>query len=326
MNREDISAVIGGLDERHVAEAFSFDPARCGRSSERIINMKKKRIITFALAAALILALGVGAYAGIYSGRVQDLVLKTETQAPAPEENEIVLTDEDEIVIVGGFDGEVTVEEPVYDPLPGDVDMISLQGFAGSPEYQAALAWAEFEESYDTDGAILDAVGNAPTPWDDKYAPAYFVYSQEMADTIDAIAAEYGLALHSGFRDADMAALYARFGRFGKISDGYGYCYDDGSFQFDGDFNGVGYQLRRSMKGVLDTVFLNVTDAASYEQWEYKTACGKTVLLALGPHKALILSESEQSFTAVNVLAGTDVGFSVEELEAMADAFDFSLL
>ena len=63
MKREQLSDIIGAIDDRQVAEAWQFDPDLCGRSPERIGNMKAKRIITLALAAALILALGVGAYA-----------------------------------------------------------------------------------------------------------------------------------------------------------------------------------------------------------------------------------------------------------------------
>lgn len=323
MKREQLSDIIGAIDDRQVAEAYRFDPALCGRSPERIGNMKIKRIVTFALAAALLLALGVTGFA-LYRGRVQDLVMKSGG------DEEIVLASEQEEIPPAGEEEEQPAAEPQaasYDPLAGDSDMISLQGFAGSPEYQAALAWAEFLHGYDRDGAILSSVGNSPTPWDEKYAPAYFVYSQEMADTLEGIAAEYGLRFHSGFASASIDELRERFGEFcSQVKDGYGYFYDDGTFQCDCD-NGEGmFQIRRCMKGVLDTVGMNIRDADQYEQWEYTAACGQTVLLALAPHHALILAESERSFTVVNVMAGADVGFSAEALEALADTFDFTLL
>ena len=85
------------------------------------------------------------------------------------------------------------------------------------------------------------------------------------------------------------------------------------------------------MKGVLDTASLNVPDTENYEQWEYTTSCGATVLLALSPHHAMIIAESEQSFTVVNVQAGSEVSpsgarISAAELEALADSIDFSIL
>ncbi len=63
MRREQLSRVFCNLEERQIAEAYQFDPDLCGRSPGRIVHMKKKRIITFALAAALILSLSISAYA-----------------------------------------------------------------------------------------------------------------------------------------------------------------------------------------------------------------------------------------------------------------------
>lgn len=63
MRREQLSRVFGALEDRQIAEAFVFDPDRCGKSPERIVPMKKKRIISLAFVAALILALGATAYA-----------------------------------------------------------------------------------------------------------------------------------------------------------------------------------------------------------------------------------------------------------------------
>lgn len=327
MKREQLSDIIGNLDDRQIAEAYQFDPALCGRSPERIGRMKIKRIVTFALAAVLILALGVTGFA-IYRGRVQDLVMKS------GEEDIVLVDDGTDIVLVGEAEEQPAAEPHAvpYDPLAGGSDMISLQGFAGSPEYQAALAWAEFLHGYDRDGSVLASVGNNPTPWDEKYAPAYNVYSQEMADALESIAAEYGLTFHTGFASASIAELRERFGDFcSAIRDGYGYCYADGSFQCDCD-NGKGmFQIRRCMKGVLDAVSLNIRDAEEYEQWEYTTVGGETVLLALAPNHAMIISESEQSFTVVNVMAGSEASpsgscITAAQLEELADSFDFSIL
>ena len=63
MRREQLSRVFGNLEDRQIAEAYQFDPARGGHAPERIVPMKKKRIFAFALAAALLLSLSVVAYA-----------------------------------------------------------------------------------------------------------------------------------------------------------------------------------------------------------------------------------------------------------------------
>ena len=63
MKRELISQALNMLDDRHISDTASFDSGAIQETPERIVHMSKKRIITFALAAALILALGTAAYA-----------------------------------------------------------------------------------------------------------------------------------------------------------------------------------------------------------------------------------------------------------------------
>lgn len=305
-----------------------FSKLRTSIDEEELLMHQKKsrkpRIAALMLAATLTLALAVGAYA-VYRSRVQDLVLHSsetpvsDTQATEPIE---------------------TPESQSYDPLPGGMDTISLQGYAGSPEYQAALAWAEFQHGYDRDGSELRKVGNQPTKWDEKYNfNGYGVYTQEMADKIDEITAQYGLALHTGgMQFGAVTELEARFGDFLSTDQYGGYFFEDGTFQCDCNQDGIDFQLRRSMKGVLDTVTLNINDVDQFEQWEYQAASGETVLLALGPQKALILADLDDAFVAVNVLAGTQTPPAQTEdamnlgpvtaqwVEALADSIDFSLL
>lgn len=67
MKRDQLSKVICNIDERQIAEAYQFNPDLCSDSPERIVHMSKKRIFTFALAATLILSLGIAAYAAFFS-------------------------------------------------------------------------------------------------------------------------------------------------------------------------------------------------------------------------------------------------------------------
>jgi hypothetical protein len=288
------------------------------------VKPKKIRIITIAVAAALVLALSVGAVAVTGTGRLQDTLLR---------QPEITQTENIENANrpAKADETKAPAQSVSYDPIPEDVDVISLQGFADSPEHQAAAEWAEFEHGYDRDGEILHAVGNAPTEWDEKYNyNGYLVYSQEMADKMDEITEKYGLRLHYGGMSVD--DLRVLFGDFTREENAVGYYYGDGTFQYDGDADGIMYQFRRTMKGVLDTVYLNVTDWTEYNQWEYETDSGVTVLLALGPRKALILAELDDCFVAVNVLAGSEGSMlggepiTRETLEDFADTFDLSVL
>ena len=74
MKRETITLMLNSLDDDYISESEIFCPESIQESPERIVHMKK-RIITFALAAALMLALGITAYAiwSIHSTRQQEL-------------------------------------------------------------------------------------------------------------------------------------------------------------------------------------------------------------------------------------------------------------
>ncbi len=63
MNRKLVSRALDGLDDRHVSDTMDFSPGAVRSAPERTVPMKKKRILTVALAAALLLALGITAYA-----------------------------------------------------------------------------------------------------------------------------------------------------------------------------------------------------------------------------------------------------------------------
>ncbi len=235
----------------------------------------------------------------------------------------------------------IEVEEGVYVPGTEVVDEVSMQGLMGSPEYQAAREWEDFYGTYDPDGAILaEAEGYVPPP---EYE-AYICYSQEMLDRLDGLCGKYGLALlgpsTGAFEEEDLfdhveTGNVCRGSReIGRHCFTWGYYYAGGSYLFEGRFvwtetdgRTADYQFNRAAKGYLSTLFLNVGDLDDYEQWEYTTADGVPLLLALGPSKGLIFADTEKSFVSVNVLGDWAMGtfdLSREDLEDMAEGFDFS--
>ena len=224
---------------------------------------------------------------------------------------------------------------------------MSLQGLAGSPEFEANARWHAFYESYDPDGAILASVGNSDTGLEPRY-DAYPCYTREMADTLDAIAEESGLELLSGLTlygaaelpDWMRNTLPQSCGAFDHcIYDAYSF--DNGSFKTEGAFlfcdaqwpYETNYQFVCNRKGYLSVSYLAIGDADDYTQWEYETASGVTVTLALGPDKALIIADLPDAYLVVNVLdvrvgdvQQGEASLPAEILEAMADAFRFDQL
>ena len=229
----------------------------------------------------------------------------------------------------------------------GNTDVMSLQGLAGSPEFEANARWHAFYESYDPDGAILASVGNSDTGLEPRY-DAYPCYTREMADTLDAIAEESGLELLSGLTlygaaelpDWMRNTLPQSCGAFDHcIYDAYSF--DNGSFKTEGAFlfcdaqwpYETNYQVVCNRKGYLSVSYLAIGDADDYTQWEYETASGVTVTLALGPDKALIIADLPDAYLVVNVLdvrvgdvQQGEASLPAEILEAMADAFRFDQL
>ena len=229
----------------------------------------------------------------------------------------------------------------------GNTDVMSLQGLAGSPEFEANARWQAFYDSYDPDGAILASIGNSDTGLEPRY-DAYPCYTREMADTLDAIAEESGLELLSGLTlygaaelpDWMRNTLPQSCGAFDHcIYDGYSF--DNGSFKTDGAFffcdarwpYETNYQFVCNRKGYLSVSYLAIGDADDYTQWEYETASGVTVTLALGPDKALIIADLPDAYLVVNVLdvrvgdvQQGEAALPAEILEAMADAFRFDQL
>ena len=229
----------------------------------------------------------------------------------------------------------------------GNTDVMSLQGLAGSPEFEANARWQAFYDSYDPDGAILASIGNSDTGLGPRY-DAYPCYTREMADTLDAIAEESGLELLSGLTlygaaelpDWMRNTLPQSCGAFDHCIYA-GYSFDNGSFKTEGAFffcdarwpYETNYQFVCNRKGYLSVSYLAIGDADDYTQWAYETASGVTVTLALGPDKALIIADLPDAYLVVNVLdvrvgdvQQGEAALPAEILEAMADAFRFDQL
>ncbi len=299
------------MKSRKLNDAFSY----VADEYLDLAESQKKRIRPFrvisgvvAACLCLVLFLPLATMAAEWLG-IKDLLLpKTKIEYPIPS------TENSEFVMI---------EE--------EVDMIGLSGYADSPEMQALNEWQTFLNSYDTDGTVIAEVENSIPDFGEQYF-WYNVYSAEMRDKLDEIVNKYQLRLHTTLNTVNPEELAYRVG--GEFMPGqtcWAYIYEDGTFQFDGEIELVGcgltsFQFRRTVKGTFDEVVLNIGDALNYQEIPYTTAGGETVILALGSNKALIYADFEECFVMLNVLAGREQGMTEDDLEAIADAIDFSIL
>lgn len=258
-------------------------------------------------------------------------------------------------VVLMNLDDLLMVEDIVIDPDATEAtevrNILSLQGFVGSKNYQAAKEWREFEEAYDPNGEILGSLSHEEAQMPEEYW-SYNCYTPEMTAKVDEICEKYGLNKQGMAMIADSEENFyetlhidriIREDARAEVKISPEYFYKTGSFMLSCETKLTGentpwiyaieYQYRCVMKTDFDEVYLNIGDIESYDQWEYTTQDGTEVLLALSPDKALVIVDKAECFITMNILE-TRVGdilygeqmMSREALEAFADTFDFSFV
>ena len=228
MNRELLSKAVGEIDEAFVAEAYRPVPEAASGSSERIVSMKKKRIFTLALAAALILALGAAAYAtGLFGLRAMQITEGSLAESALPEHILLLESPEPD----GGY---ISFTQP--QDVPEEMNNSIREKIDNSTK-----AWAEWRAWCEENAPHMPEIFKAPMSCisditeneDGTYTLTFFrgdiileqrivsaeeyaqfeayleakaadfpgydfnyeVYNQEMADKLEEIAAKHGLKL-----------------------------------------------------------------------------------------------------------------------------------
>ena len=168
----------------------------------------------------------------------------------------------------------------------------------------------------------------------------YPVYSQEMADELERIRNQYGLALHEEigyFYSAEELYAAAATGSFIRQgSDCVGYIYKDGSFHFDGSAFLSGnisaeYRFDRHKRGILAEESLLLGRGEDWQSWDLETEGGQVLHLALGKECCVIHAALPDSFVSVTVLAGAaggdnPGGITAATLEELANCFDWNAI
>ena len=171
MKRETITQALGGLDDRFVSEAAVYAPGTMQEGPERIVRMKKKRFLSIVLAAALILALGITAYAAwsTHAARQEEIKadLKIEennvssyAEYPVPEAANSTVSDvpeeegsESELVLLSA------VNAGEFQRVYVNISPVSEKCIADYPGYPGALNF-----SWSIDGTDLGGYASPRTP------------------------------------------------------------------------------------------------------------------------------------------------------------------
>ena len=228
--------------------------------------------------------------------------------------------------------GEQTVSQTQYDDssdLIGEtevnLDVLSLQGIKGTPNYLANQEWLAFTNSYTYTGG--EYWESEPEYW------AYSVQNQEMVDKLDEICAKYGLkiigkpwhehidcnpfltllGIDSLLKPNADAALSIPAGRF----------FPGGSFTIYGTLNLANTDNMFTYHCVKKDVFYDVfgyVNADSATERNYTTTDGVNLLLLESDQSGMILADRDDCFFTLSVDLTGDA-----TLEQIAECFDFTI-
>lgn len=249
--------------------------------------------------------------------------------------------------------GEHAYIEPAYINEEGEkvpaagktTTLVSLQGV-----YQPALQeWLAFRDSYDPDNTLAAANNRNESGVPEPYHTTYSCYTWEMVDKLDEIIKKYDLKLLEPYilvQDEEEEVLFSALGlenahretARAQVDYDSGYFYPEGTFSISADITLTDSEwsyvnmasMRYSLKEYFDPVSGSVGDIESYTQWNYTTADGTQVLLAMNEEHARIYANLEDAFVSIQMDAygyedRDTVPMPPEALEQIADVFDYHL-
>lgn len=399
MKRETISMALNSLDDRYISEAAAFRPEAIQETPERIVLMKKKRIISIALAAALILALGAVAYAtDLFGLRAMLITNRGPASNGDPNGGYLSLTQPQDVPdkldsairekIVKStqawaewtkWSDENGLSKPdVYDPPEGvsfsdeeeNADgtyTIRFYAYPDVPAEETASRWEQIEqgdyssfilldervatkEEHDRVIKVIDAIAKGFSGYDFNY----HVYTREMADKLESIAANYGLKLRhqrtlmlqnyddqtEGFSQEEVTAkineVCAGGGQFFRVEPtGYDkfYYFDEGTFAVsfytteDTTNTGTSCYLYNSPYGTLSSgfeIFGQVRDINAFTVRSHSTPDGTELTVLQDASDMFAYVYLESSFVTLHIMQLN--GLTDSEIDAILDMVDFSTI
>lgn len=334
MNGKDIIWSLKNVSDSIVEEAeYGGFPTIAEKNEQKRMPYKRfhRAFLVAAIIGLLLLLVGCAAY--LY--RLKHLVVIDHT-------NEVIATVEEykqERIPEGTS---ATPQATTPGPYVAD-QVLSLQGYEGSPAYQALQEWWEYAIDYTIQNPELRFSSDYQRP--EAYTN-YPCYSQDMVDKVDEICSKYGLHLLGKLTFITDADGMEANGLSGVLSEKaeprcfYGHLYEDGSFvasgelEFSSDYEkAVQFQMHNIKKDAFYTVHLGLNNMSDYTQWNYTTADGYTALLALSDRTGLIFLENEERFVSIIIeevpnegMVFTGLPKEKHFLEMVCDCFAFSVV
>lgn len=240
-----------------------------------------------------------------------------------------------------------------YEDVP--VQVLTLAGIKGTPNYQASRDWYQFKESYDPDGKIyLRMVEEGKL---ENYPPEYMtpVYTQEMREALDGILEKYHLLpqgellefrtvknlcsalgiekIQTAQNDVQMQIT----GGFCCAGGNFGISFafilpEDESSQLDSTWGNLSW----FRKDCFTPDYITISDTDDWKEWNYTTTAGSNVLIFRSPsdQRGWIVCQREEAQMVLQLAVRRDtVGGHPEtyqyltdrQMERIADAIDFSV-
>lgn len=319
MNANDLLDMIGDAKGSYIVEAQKY---RSGEQKPQRKRLSLNRTVLIAAVIAL-MALLVGC-AVVYVLSLQDMAVGESTYYTSrrSKEGDILPTEEK------------------------TTTLISLQ----NANQSALREWLEFTESYDPDRALMIANDNNESGIPEPYHGTYHCYTWEMVDKLDEIIEKYDLALLTEetvvqsyqssvlLKALDLENLHHEDAE-AEIAYGSGSFYKEGSFDISVEITLAGEDtgwtcwnpatFRYSRKDYFDSAVGSLGDVESYEQWNYQTADGTTVLLAMNAQSARIYADLPDAFIAIQMYSynfeDQTQTMPKEALEQISDVFDYTI-
>ena len=255
---------------------------------------------------------------------------------------------------VGTAQRDYALVDGVYVKEPHEVNTttLTLAGLKGENAYRACADFYAFKEEYTAQGEQMAQSGTLPEGFWENYADVMDAKAREIAQQ-HGLKPEGQLLAFRTVRNLCDALGVERFARENpeiSVNIGGGSCYDTGNFWLNLDLvfpEGKGYAvlnspgtLRWNRKDCFSRDYRALTDSGDWEEKNYTTASGSSVLLLYSPTQetgfvicdrgeALMTLEFNANIEYLSeeggVVSSELVRMTDRQLELVADAVDFSI-